>query len=234
MSAPPPQTLIEGSLWPVWGEDAWIELAFLRLAGPSPFVSIYSSRSSLLPSLTTAHDGFPVVGHSKYKGGRDFRNPSVYECDDPPPSAECCSYHVIAAIETHTGELVTVEANLEHNHSPCEDHEENERLKEKAREAIHQIEKELCKSATTELERLFKCAGFRTGFEEEEGVGVPPHEEQRSVISDLEITVGKELARAVEDKARKVWMLVEGYAMVSRFQVFYMNQELTLMLSSLC
>ncbi|GAA5882642.1 hypothetical protein JCM1840_002751 [Sporobolomyces johnsonii] len=187
MSAPPPQTLIEGSLWPVWGEDAWIELAFLRLA---------------------ARDGFPVVGHSKYKGGREFRNPNVYECDDTPPSVKCCSCRVVAAIEARTGELVTVEANLEHNHSPCEDHEENERLKEKAREAIHQIGKELCKSATTELERLFKRAGFRKGFEEEEGVGVPPHEEQRSVISDLGIAVGEELASAVEDKVRKACMLI--------------------------
>ncbi|GAA5859056.1 hypothetical protein JCM1840_003729 [Sporobolomyces johnsonii] len=196
MSSPPPQT-------------------------PSPLVSLSPGRTFSINSCAIARDGFPVVNHAEYKGGRSFHNPSVYECDDPPPSTECCTYRVVAAIEARTGELVTVEANLEHNHPPCEDPDERERLREKAREAIHSTEVELCNSATTELERLFRRAGFRTGFEEEEKGGVPAHEEQQSVIWDLKIALGEELAREVEDKARAAWMLVEGYATVSRFQVLF-------------
>ncbi|GAA5920208.1 hypothetical protein JCM1841_006650 [Sporobolomyces salmonicolor] len=191
MPSPPPHSFTEGSVWPAWGDDAWIELAFLRLA---------------------ARDGFSVVHDPEYKGSGAFYKYCAYECHEDPLGGESCDCRVVSAIEARTGEQRTVAASLGHNHPPCEDSDERERLRQKAREGIQRIEVELCNAAMAELEKLFKRAGYRTGFEKEEENEVRPHEEQQSVIRDLGIALGDALARKVERRASAAEMLVEGYS----------------------
>ncbi|GAA5969211.1 hypothetical protein JCM21900_001508 [Sporobolomyces salmonicolor] len=195
MPSPPPHSFTEGSVWPAWGEDAWIELAFLRLA---------------------ARDGFSVVHGPEYKGSRAFYKYCAYECHEDPLGGEYCDCRVVSAIEARTGKHRTAAVSLGHNHPPCEDSDERERLRQKAREGIQRIEVELCNAAMAELEKLFKRAGYRRGFEQEEDNEVRPHEEQQSVIRDLGIALGDALARKVERKASEAELLVEGYSQKER------------------
>ncbi|GAA5859058.1 hypothetical protein JCM1840_003730 [Sporobolomyces johnsonii] len=184
MSSPPPQSFVKGSLWPSWGGYAWVELAFLRLA---------------------ARDGFPVVSPMKYpaKLGRYvFPSPCVYE--HKYTCAEFCSCRIVTAFELGTRQLRTIEVNLKHSHPPCQDPDERERLREKAREGIQRLEVVLCDSARKELEFRWQ-------------LGKSYHEEQQAVIRDLKIALGEVPAREVERKAREAGVLVAGYPKKSLF-----------------